>query len=1060
MLNRMSAVCLSVFYGVLVMAGALRLSAQATSMPGITIPQCSQAPVLDGDLADAAWQEAATVSNFFVVDTAAPIFSGHSVKLMTDKEWLYAGFRIWHPSPARILHKARLHDDPVQRENCVKLALDPGTGGRNWYLFRLSAGNIRADQRFYEPDYTLGKLGWKIPWRSATRLTDFGWQAEMAVPMALLTANARLEQARLNLMVMSGYAGDADRVIYSWAPVNSAWWLEADRFGSVQGWAGRRFNLPFLPQCEKTRILGYQFDQSGMGYRVCTKLQTFSKQPGSVWLTLTDQPVASQEQTVSRKIELAGQRSVLPIELTMPVTSLVQRTARLELKDALSGEVLQSQWLHDTQALELLTVFPDRNYYTTEKEARLICRVNLPEQRLNQTVLLVKDMQDCVHSRLRVAQAETEAKLDLRSLPIGNILFEVDCCWTNGDILARQTVAIRKKAPQPGCEWKIDQQQRVLLREGKPFFPVGVFMARITPDQADVFKDVAGLGVNCVVHWAQLDAAAAVPFLDLAATNNLLAIMKVENFLPGVSLSAFRNQAAMQEARRQGGREAMNRLFAQQYDQAEPIMADVIRRIKDHPALMAYYTFDEPTQLFDQYIEGRRLYRLIQELDGYRPSYNVWNMQPPDDEQWTDWSDLLGRDIYWAPPPRGLQDSPLKVAKWTALLDRRATALHKPTLITPMAEYTANKHKRMIRPDEQRAQTYLALIHGARALVYFSYPLFHQVSWDCLRQLADEIRQLSPALTAPEVPQVVDYGSNGYDSDQDIYPDVHVRLCAFPQGELVLLAANSRQCPVDAEYTISILSATGTVRRLFSPECYPVTGRSFKDRLEPNGVRAYVISERPTAAGIAAEQLQSANHKPPITELAVRARPDQSQAAPPETVAPRTGRPDHKNLIPNASFEESSVPGLPDYWNSGRINYDQRMGGTGAVYVMDANAPYHGQFALRMQTAAEAGRALRIGLEPITAAASNFVFSAFVRADRDGVPVQLSGCGWRGEYPHKRVFMASTNWQRYVLPVTLPRRVPRKYGFGILVNPQPTNVTVWVDAAQLEAGTDATAFDP
>jgi len=41
-----------------------------------------------------------------------------------------------------------------------------------------------------------------------------------------------------------------------------------------------------------------------------------------------------------------------------------------------------------------------------------------------------------------------------------------------------------------------------------------------------------------------------------------------------------------------------------------------------------------------------------------------------------------------------------------------------------------------LSPAEQRCQTYLALIHGSKGILYFVYPIMHQTMADMMAQLA------------------------------------------------------------------------------------------------------------------------------------------------------------------------------------------------------------------------------------------------------------------------------------------------------------------------------------
>lgn len=462
--------------------------------------------------------------------------------------------------------------------------------------------------------------------------------------------------------------------------------------------------------------------------------------------------------------------------------------------------------------------------------------------------------------------------------------------------------------------------------------------------------------------------------------------------------------------------------------------------LKDSPQLLSWYGFDEPG--LNQVESGRLLYRKALEIDGYHPSMILYSSWIPAGEEFTDWCDILGTDPYWTPAGKDVRGTINYMSKIASLTKERADADRKVTWLVPMAELWSGIRKRAILPKEQFCQTYLAMIHGAKGLIYFRWPFWHQQPLETFRALAREMKVLGPIAVTPDVPQAIEYRPGAFDPKKDEYPDVQVSLRQDPKGNYVFLAANSRCCPVDATFRLSILGKTGRVKRLFSDKSCAVSKGGFSERLEPLATRAYLVgSRRPDSEPVSI-----------IVETV--ARSDQADRLLAEPGFPDTGRPGKRNIVRNPGFEEASFPGWPDYMivdtNGPRLGEP----GVQADWGQDTANPFEGKACLRMKryglVSAGPVRSFYSVLSPQVQKATAFVLSAHMRADRDSVKVRFVGTGF-GE----KEFALTTSWQRYFETGVIPAGLSPYNCIGVAI-PRRESATVWIDAMQLEVGTDPT----
>ncbi len=679
-----------------------------------------------------------------------------------------------------------------------------------------------------------------------------------------------------------------------------------------------------------------------------------------------------------------------------------------------------------------LIAYLDRSYYTTEKEAWVVCEMKAPEDAADR-VLIVKAAGGKPLGKSEVQGPVMRVSVALEHLPVGFHALTVELRSKKNDTLLSRALELIKRAPKPGFEWKIDQVNRIVLRDGQPFFPFGMVMGgMVAPRDEAAFREVSELGFNTVVRWySRADPATATALHDLAGKYHLYVIDAVDRFA---------NENLIQAKQRPD----FDDLIAANLDR----MLAVVDKIKESPNFIAYYGLDEPDK--GQIKSGRMFYHKEREMDGYHPAMVLYSSTIPEGDQFIDWCDILATDPYWTPGGEGVRGSIQWMSKIVTATRERGEPGRKVTWIMPMAEYWSGISKRAILPQEQFCQTYLALIHGAKGIIYFRYPFAHQTSADTLAALGKQMAVLAPIALTPDIAQTIRYTPVPFEPEQDKFPDVQVSLRRNPAGGYVLLAANTRAFPVEVKYRISILGKTNAVTKLFNPGTYPVTNASFGDRLEHNATRAYVFQT--------AELL-----KEPV-EIAVEATPHPDQTDPVYGAPglPMTGRPDKKNIVRNPGFEEAALSDWPDYYLFDKEGPRLGRADPNTLYGLDTTHPFEGKACLWVRPPAKRGTfRFYQGCVPALLTPQTYTLSAYMRADRDGVKAHFVGFGWRvpkSTFGYKE-FTLTTKWERYTETSTLPPKLAKAHsiGFEILAN---QNATVFFDALQLEQGDQATAYEP
>lgn len=136
---------------------------------------------IDGRLDEPVWQKLTPQGDFLQMDPneGQPISERTEVLVFYDHDKLYIAFRCFDSEPAKIDRWLDARDQRPQVDS-VGIFLDPFGDKRSGYLFTVHAGGHQYDGLLAEgsdPDDT-----WDGIWESASRIEDWGWVAEVAIP--------------------------------------------------------------------------------------------------------------------------------------------------------------------------------------------------------------------------------------------------------------------------------------------------------------------------------------------------------------------------------------------------------------------------------------------------------------------------------------------------------------------------------------------------------------------------------------------------------------------------------------------------------------------------------------------------------------------------------------------------------------------------------------------------------------------------------------------------------------------------------------------------------------
>ena len=183
--------------------------AQAPAAPSSThvaaASRVAEAPTLDGDvLGDPAWAKAVAVSGFLQEqpDEGQPVSERTEVRVIFTKDTLYIGAVMYDREPGSIIVSDARRDAPLDDTDSFQMIVDTYRDRQNGFVFGTNPAGIEYDGQVTNEGQGGGGLGfgqmqsggsgsgfninWDGAWQVRSRIGDFGWSAEFAIPFRTL----------------------------------------------------------------------------------------------------------------------------------------------------------------------------------------------------------------------------------------------------------------------------------------------------------------------------------------------------------------------------------------------------------------------------------------------------------------------------------------------------------------------------------------------------------------------------------------------------------------------------------------------------------------------------------------------------------------------------------------------------------------------------------------------------------------------------------------------------------------------------------------------------------
>ena len=171
-------------------AGALADSAGAQTVThapraAFSAVRVPQAPVIDGQLDDEAWQGVEAATNFTQQDPdeGRPATERTEIRITYDDEAVYVAARMYDSQASLIARRLSSRDDNSDAD-FLDFYLDPMHDHLTGAGFQISAAGVQRDAILFNDSWD--DSSWDSVWQSAVSIDGEGWTAELRIPLSQL----------------------------------------------------------------------------------------------------------------------------------------------------------------------------------------------------------------------------------------------------------------------------------------------------------------------------------------------------------------------------------------------------------------------------------------------------------------------------------------------------------------------------------------------------------------------------------------------------------------------------------------------------------------------------------------------------------------------------------------------------------------------------------------------------------------------------------------------------------------------------------------------------------
>ena len=189
------------------------------------------APIIDGKLDDSIWGEAGLISEFHQTrpDDHGVASEKTEAQIVKSADYLYVAFRVHDSRVNELGAKGLIQGQTFFSDDRVSISLDTFNDKRNSYFFQVNPNGIRRDA-LVGTDYFIDD--WDAVWYAEAKVYDWGWVAEMAIPLKSVAFDPSQSEWGLNLGRTSPGRGEE----MSWSSIDRN--TSPSAFGTIQSMQG------------------------------------------------------------------------------------------------------------------------------------------------------------------------------------------------------------------------------------------------------------------------------------------------------------------------------------------------------------------------------------------------------------------------------------------------------------------------------------------------------------------------------------------------------------------------------------------------------------------------------------------------------------------------------------------------------------------------------------------------------------------------------------------------------------------------------------------------------
>lgn len=760
----------------------------------LVVKKVASPPVMDGRLDDPAWVKAPEASGFTVVG-----FKGRKadnptfVKAVTDGKAVYFGFRCVEPKVADIPIISTKHDSDTWLQDSVEVFLNPDGNREVSYhiIANISGGGYESRLTRTAQGLLDENSAWNGDMAVSSSKGNGEWYAEVKIPYSTFGIDpAKSPVAGVNFNRNRLQGG-----------------------GELSCWSPNRVTFPEI---------------TDLGDLIFSDTQVVFPEPVSITTADSEMPFEIYNHSNSTSnpklvFEFTGPNPGSgDSSINKPLPPGKKFTGSLpgymgkgsyklhaKLIDSKSRKILFNVY-RDLEVTDPI-VFDEELYALYHKRVDAEVDVRVPAGSKDLRVALMREGSEtpvAVQVFNRPFSAPIKVSFSLADQLQGTYKLRAELFDRNSSSMQSESRNyVYKPNPKVGFN-----EDGFMLVDGKPFFPVGIYSLHTKDVKIDdnIMKEAKAAGFNCTIFYPQKPEM-LMPLLD-----------GIDRY----GFKAFVYPTVPFQDR-----------YGEVLPETEKKDIDVRR---NHPALIGWYVTDEPEALGNVPPKPvRDLYQLIKEYDPDHPCISVI-MSPEAAKGYRSATDIVGLDPY--PVPK----QPVTIISDFVKRSVENVEADKPVWDIPQAfDWSMWNEGKIVgehRPNaaEEKCLTYLALVNGSKAIIYWAFTgskyliTDYPDHWAAVKKVASEVHDLSPVLVTRTVSGKLSV------APKDTPIQTMVKRM---DGVWYVLAVNSSRDQATANFNLSETEGSD-MDVLFENRKIQAKGGKWNDEFKPLEVHVYKIASK------------------------------------------------------------------------------------------------------------------------------------------------------------------------------------------------------------------------